>query len=71
MSAKIRLNPLEEAASVLIDEIWDRKWDHVPEVKTKPIDQWTAIPAELQRRCPGYSAEQYPRAVRKGMIRYR
>jgi hypothetical protein len=70
MKNKIRLTPLEAAAYELAGEVWDGKWDHVPEVKTRPIDEWTAIPAELERRCPGYSTDQYVRTVAKGMMCY-
>lgn len=71
MKNKITLNPLEAAAYKLVDEVWEGKWDHIPEVKTKPVDEWTAIPAELEHRCPSYSAEQYARAIAKGMACYK
>lgn len=70
MKNKIRLTPLEEATYKLVDEVWEGKWDHLPEVKNKPIGEWTAIPAELARRCPGHPLAQYQRAIAKGMICY-
>lgn len=70
MSKEPEFKKLEAAAITLVDEIWGGKWDHVAEVKDKPIDQWTVMPAELMRRCPGYDPEQYRRIITKGMITF-
>ncbi len=71
MTSKIKLSPLEEAAYLLVSEIWERKWDHISEVKNQPVEGWIVIPAELERRNPGYEKSEYVRAITKGMLCYR
>jgi hypothetical protein len=54
---------LTAAAETLATEIWEHKWDHVPEVKALPIGEWVAMLHELERRCPGHSSEAYRNAI--------
>ncbi len=71
MNKNPTLTSLEAAAYELVNEVWEGKWDHVSEVKAKPIGEWTTIPMELERRCPGYATDQYARAVQKGMVSFK
>lgn len=61
---------LREAAIALSEEIWAGKWQHVPDLKFKPIAEWTEILQELARRAPGHSEEAYEDALlRHHMLR--
>jgi hypothetical protein len=59
---------LAAAADQLVAEVWENKWNHVPEVKSTPIGLWVAIPRELERRCPGHSLEEYRDAISRCMF---
>jgi hypothetical protein len=63
--ARVRLR---DAANALSEEIWEHKWDHLPEVKSTPIGLWTEIPRELEKRCPGHSLEEYQEAIARSML---
>jgi hypothetical protein len=67
-AARVRL---AAAADLLSEEVWDGKWDHIAEVKAKPIGTWTEITEELEKRCPGYSQEEYQDALARSMFTHR
>lgn len=52
--ARIRLR---DASNALSEEVWQGKWDQLPEIRTKPKGDCTEILEELERRCPGHSLE--------------
>jgi hypothetical protein len=60
------MNELQAVAYQLADEIRDRKWDHV--LGPKPAPDCIEITTELARRCPGYTVEQYKRAIATGLF---
>jgi hypothetical protein len=59
---------LAAAADVLSAEIWEHKWDHLPEV-ARPVNEWHELIAELKRRCPGHSNEAYRDAIARSAFR--
>jgi hypothetical protein len=62
------LGSLDSEAYTLAEEVRDGKWDHV--LRLVPNGQPAAsedVISELQQRCPGYSKEQYQKAIAKGM----
>ena len=65
------LTTLEKAAYGLANEIWEGQWSHVPEVNDKPISEWIEMPRELATRCPGFSPDEYSRAMWKAMIHFK
>lgn len=65
------MTDLKSAAYKLAEEIWDKKWEHVSDLKTKPVPDCVEIIDELRRRCPGYRLEQYKRAIAQGMFESR
>jgi len=62
---------LSEAAFDLAEEIRDGKWDHLDDFKRKPAPACEEIVAELARCCPGYSQEQYRKAIATGLFESR
>ena len=61
-------NQLNSAAGTLAQEIWDKKWGHVADLKVKPVGDCDDIVRELERRCPGFAPDDYKRAIAKGMF---
>lgn len=66
--ARIRLR---DASNALSEEVWEGKWDHLPEIRTKQIGECTEILKELERRCPGHSLEEYRDAYSRSMFTHR
>jgi hypothetical protein len=62
---------LSNASDILSDEIWGKKWDHIPTVHTKPICDCVEIIKELENRCPGHSIEEYQNAISRAMFHRR
>jgi hypothetical protein len=62
---------LDFAAGVLAQEIWDKRWGHVADLKSKPVGECREIISELERRCPGFTSEAYKLAISKGMFESR
>ncbi|TNJ32633.1 hypothetical protein E1B00_15430 [Arenimonas terrae] len=62
---------LNSVAYVLAEEIRDGNWDHVPDLKAKPVGDCLEIVGELERRCPGFAPEAYKRAIATGMFETR
>jgi hypothetical protein len=62
---------LNLVACVLAQEIWDKKWEHVADLKAKPVGECSEIIRELEHRCPGFTQEAYKRAIAKGMFESR
>ncbi len=58
---------LNLAAAQLAEEIWAKRWEHVTDLKVKPVGECTQLVAELERRCPGFSPNEYSRALARGM----
>ncbi len=61
---------LAAAADALSDEIWEGKWNHIPELRTKPIGKYgeiIEIMRELERLCPGHSQEEYQDAIARSL----
>ena len=56
---------LREAADELVGEMLQGKWDHVKNLKTRPIDQLVELFEELEIRCPGHSKEEYKETFRR------
>jgi hypothetical protein len=59
---------LAAAADALSAEIWQHKWDHLPEV-ARPVNEWRELIAELNRRSPGHSEEAYRDAIARSLLR--
>ena len=64
MSYNFFSEALQEQAYRLAGEIRDRKWDQLPGID-RPAASAEVI-AELRRRCPGFSTEEYARAIADG-----
>jgi hypothetical protein len=56
------------AADTLCEEIRARKWDHLPELLTRPVASCEVILDELERRCPGRSQKEYREAISRSMF---
>lgn len=61
-------NHLSQFGYDLAEEIRDGKWDHVSDLKKKPAPACIELTDEFRRRCPGYSLEQYQRALSDGLF---
>tara|TARA_B100002003_G_C13936917_1_gene454870 strand:+ start:134 stop:355 length:222 start_codon:yes stop_codon:yes gene_type:complete len=59
---------LNDAACGLAQEIWDKKWAHVSDLRSKPVGDCAEIVRELERRCPGFQPDDYKRAIARGMF---
>ncbi len=59
---------LTKAADTLSQEIWGGQWQHVADLKTKPVRDCDEIIVELTRRCPGHSQEEYGDAISRAMF---
>ena len=66
--ARVRLR---EASNVLSEEVWGGKWDHLLEIRKKPIGECREILKELERRCPGHTLEEYRDAYCRSMVNNR
>lgn len=62
---------LRDVSNSLCREVWDGKWDHLPEVHTSPIAEHLKLLEELERRCPGHSLEDYRDAYCRAMCNNR
>lgn len=62
---------LNLAAAQLAEEIWAKRWEHVADLKVKPVGECVQVVAELEKRCPGFSASEYSRALARGMLESR
>jgi hypothetical protein len=62
------MTDLRTAAYHLAEEIWENKWDHVTDLRSKPVGACVDIINELRRRCPGHTLEEYKRAMADGMF---
>jgi hypothetical protein len=50
---------LRKAADELVAEMHAGKWDHVPNLRSRPMESLTELFDELESRCPGHSREEY------------
>jgi hypothetical protein len=62
---------LRDASNALSEEVWEGKWDHFPEIRSKPIGECMDILRELERRCPGHSITEYRDAYCRSMFTHR
>jgi hypothetical protein len=60
---------LQAASQTLSEEIWEHKWDYVL-TKDKPLIEYVEIIQELERRCPGFSKEEYQDSIFRSMLRH-
>ena len=54
---------LRKLADEISDEVWQGKWDHIPNLNGKVISEWTKVLEELEKRCPGHTKEGYEDAL--------
>jgi hypothetical protein len=62
---------LLDASNKLSEEIWESTWDKIPGIHANPIGECTEIIQELEKRCPGYSPEEYKDAYAMSMFTWR
>ena len=65
------MSDLAKAAYTLADEIRDGKWNYVRGIHSEPVTRCPEIIDELRRRAPGYSLEEYQKAIARGMFESR
>lgn len=63
-----RPKDLEEAGFQLAMEIYDGRWNHVPDIHRKPAPACPELLEELERRCPGHSLPEYRQALADGLF---
>ena len=54
---------LQQASSALLSEVLGGKWGDIPDIGSKPIEEWTGVLAQLERQCPGFTASEYVDAL--------
>ena len=62
---------LREAADELVAELWEGKWNHIPEISSRPISDLDELFNELERRAPGHSRSEYADAFSRSYINNR
>lgn len=50
---------LRSAADALVAEVHGGAWDHVPVLRSRPMEDLTELFDELEKRCPGHSRDEY------------
>lgn len=68
------MNKAKDLAQIgydLAEEIRDGKRDHISDLKKKPAPACIELTDEFRRRYPGYSLEQYQRALADGLFAWR
>jgi hypothetical protein len=50
---------LRKAADDLVVEMFQGKWEHLPNFTTRPMDELTELFDELEKRCPDHKREEY------------
>lgn len=58
-------------ACELAEEVRGGRWDHIPEIKTRPVPSCPEVVAELERRWPGFNFPTYQRAIADGLFETR
>ena len=58
-SRKLARIELRKVADVLVEEMSQGKWDHVPNLRTRPMEELFELFTELESRCPGHSRIEY------------
>jgi hypothetical protein len=58
-------------ACELAEEVRAGRWDHIEEIKTRPVTACSEIVAELERRCPGFDFSTYQQAMANGLYETR
>jgi len=59
---------LENAGYAVADEIRDGKWAHAKGIHDCPAVRCEEILAEMRRRCPGYTDDEYASALGQGFF---
>lgn len=59
---------LVDAGYVLAEEIREGKWDHIRDIRWKPVPAIPEIIDELRRRVPGFTTAEYKDAISKGLF---
>lgn len=59
---------LQAASDGLSDEIWEGRWDHIASLHNHPIGECVKIIAELERRSPGHTKEEYKDAIARSLF---
>lgn len=58
---------LRDAAKALLDEINSGTWNHISELKTRPIGEQIELAKELEKRSPGHSKEVYLETIGRAL----
>lgn len=58
---------LGKASDLLIQEMNEGKWDHIPNLHSTPTEEIRELNEELERRCPGYEKEKYGEAIARSI----
>jgi hypothetical protein len=56
------------AADKLSEEIRDKLWDHISDLRTKPVAACEEMIRELESGCPGHVKEEYQEAISRSMF---
>jgi hypothetical protein len=59
---------LDEIAYSLAIEIHEGRWNHVENIHRYPVPRCVEIMDEFRRRCPGFSLDEYQRAIADGLF---
>jgi len=62
---------LREAADDLVAEMLQGKWEHVPDLRSRPMENLTELFDELEKRCPGHSRDEYKDTFLRSHWEYR
>lgn len=66
--AMSKSSELADAACALAEEIRDGKWDHISDLRWKPVPAIPEIIGELRRRAPGFTTAEYEQAISRGLF---
>lgn len=58
---------LREAVKSLVAEINSGAWNHIEELKTRPIGEQLELAKELEKRSPGHPKEVYLEAIGRAL----
>ena len=57
---------LENVAYAVADECRDGKFAHIPPWPAE--EHWAALCAEVEKRCPGFTSQEYSDALNDGFV---
>ena len=58
---------LRETAAALAIEFHRGDWDHLPDLKNRPMGKLTELFDELEKRCPGHSRDRYSETFQRAL----